>query len=173
MSFWLNLFVVWAANAPEWVEAVGAMFAGFSAALALPLSLHVYRIRRIRNRLQSGEPPSPIPVLRAAASIIEQMLAQGSVDLATLKKFDREARDARLLFGAETARYLDELRDKTLEAQRMRAIIITPGPGVFRPQAKQRWSELMEWFARQPAFIEAKLRLPSKAGESRRIGRPE
>lgn len=139
-----------------WIEPLLATLAGFCA-VAVPWMLYA-RIARIAARV----PPDQIPALRqrtyrAARGVIDAMLERGECELPALAEFDRATSRAEIVFDRDIANYLCELRDRTLEALRMRAVIVNPGPVAFRPEAKARWAELMRWFALQPLQLESRV----------------
>jgi hypothetical protein len=140
-----------------WVEPLLATLAGY-AAVAVPWLVYARYLRPLAARV----PVAELPVLRqrvhrAAQALVEGLLERGECDLPALAELDRTAWRADVLFDRDVAGYLAELRERALEALRMRAVIINPGPVAFRPEAKARWAELMRWFALQPAQLERRL----------------
>jgi hypothetical protein len=142
---------------PGWMEPLLATLAGY-AVVAIPWLVYARFVRPIAARVPPAELPAlRLRIYRAARSLVDAMLERGECDLPALEELDRSARRADVVFDGESATYLAELRDRTLEALRMRAIIVNPGPVAFRPEAKARWTELMKWFALQPTQLERRL----------------
>jgi hypothetical protein len=140
-----------------WVEPLFATLAGY-ATVAVPWFLYARYLRPLAARVSAADLPSlRRRVYGAARTLIEGLLEHGECDLPALEELGRSAWRADVLFDGDVARYLAELRERALEALRMRAVIINPGPVAFRPEAKARWTELMKWFALQPAQLERRL----------------
>jgi hypothetical protein len=142
---------------PGWIEPLLATLAGYLV-IAVPWMVYVRLLRPFAARVPPAEMPGlRLRIYRAARSLVDVMLERGECDLPALEELDRSAWRADVVFDRDSAAYLAELRDRTLEALRMRAVIINPGPVAFRPEAKARWTELMKWFALQPAQLERRL----------------
>jgi hypothetical protein len=143
--------------AGAWVEPLLATLAGY-AIVAVPWLVYARYLRPLAARVS----PAELPAVRrrihhSATALVAGLLERGECDVSALAELDRAARRADVVFDDASARYLAELRERALEALRMRAVIINPGPVAFRPEAKARWGELMKWFALQPGEIERRL----------------
>jgi hypothetical protein len=142
---------------PGWIEPLLATLAGY-AVVAVPWFVYARFVRPLAARVSPAELPAlRLRLYRAARALVDGMLERGECDLPALEELDRSAWRADVVFDGDSATYLAELRDRTLEALRMRSIIVNPGPVAFRPEAKARWTELMKWFALQPAQLERRL----------------
>lgn len=142
---------------PGWLEPLLATLAGYLL-VAVPWVVYARYVRPLAARVPPAELPAMrMRIYRAARSLVDAMLERGECDLPALAELDRSAWRTDVVFDRDAAAYLAELRDRTLEALRMRAVIVNPGPVAFRPEAKARWTELMKWFALQPSQLERRL----------------
>lgn len=140
-----------------WIEPLLATLAGFGA-VAVPWLIYARVMRRVAARVPANEIPAlRLRAYRAARRLIDAMLERGECDMPALAELEHTSSRAEIVFDRDIATYLSELRDRALEALRMRAIIVNPGPVAFRPEAKARWAELMRWFALQPRQLERRL----------------
>jgi hypothetical protein len=154
---WADGWVAWLADAPLWVHAFGGTLVGIALALAVPVGIIERRRRNVLRMIAASRGTLRRQAYAAATALLAGVLERGECEPRALEAFDRASAHAPLLFDADTAEYLATLRDRLLEAHRMRSILITPGPGALRPRARERWQELMDWLRRQREPLERRL----------------
>lgn len=140
---------------PQWVTNIAALSTAAIALLALVIAYQQWRIAQ--NKLKFDLFDRRMRVYEAAAALLASILTSGKAKNEEILKFMAATREAKWLFNAAIAQYLDEeLYRKGLDLQALDSELQDLPVGEERSKNVQSQSRLKKWFSDQYAVLDEK-----------------